>query len=111
MGLALGLIGVVALVGLAAFLTRSPSAPARASASLWGTNSRADPGRWPPRPVALSPDGRRMYVANATSGTVSVLEVATNAVTASILVATVRRIWWSVRMDPGCMWPPTARPR
>jgi YVTN family beta-propeller protein len=36
--------------------------------------------------VAVSPDGRKVYVANGGSGTVSVIDTATNAVTAEITV-------------------------
>ena len=40
-------------------------------------------GIWP-IDVAVSPDGTRAYVANQTSGTVSVIDTATKAVTATI---------------------------
>ena len=39
-----------------------------------------------PEGVAVSPDGSRVYVANAGSSTVSVIDTATNTVTATIAV-------------------------
>jgi YVTN family beta-propeller protein len=38
------------------------------------------------RGVAVSPDGRKVYVANLTSNTVSVIDTATNAVIATVPV-------------------------
>jgi YVTN family beta-propeller protein len=40
----------------------------------------ADPGRLRPTGVAVTPDGSKVYVANQSSNTVSVINTATNAV-------------------------------
>jgi YVTN family beta-propeller protein len=44
-----------------------------------------------PMGVVVSPDGKRVYVANGRGGTVSVIDAATNAVTATIPVG--QRPW------------------
>jgi YVTN family beta-propeller protein len=55
-----------------------------------GTLSRLSPGlgvATTPQAVAASPDGRRAYVTNETSGTVAMIEVGTWTVLANVFVA------------------------
>ncbi|MER7693858.1 serine/threonine-protein kinase, partial [Streptomyces sp. NPDC097610] len=74
-----GLIAGVVLVALAAggsiYLTqcRSPSPEPPAPASVLSVKVGDSP-----QGVGVSPDGRRVYVANFTSGSVSVIDIATN---------------------------------
>ena len=55
---------------------------------------RHDPGRRPPPSgVAVSPDGSKVYVTNVGTNTVSVIDTATNAVTATITGRTIPSAW------------------
>ena len=54
-------------------------------------------------PIALSPDGGKLYVANTTSGTVSVLATSSNAVIATVAVG-VEPVSVAVRPDGNEVW-------
>ena len=57
-----------------------------------------------PNGVAVTPDGTKVYVANQGSNTVSVIDTATNNVTATVTVGTSLVELQSTRMEQMYMW-------
>jgi YVTN family beta-propeller protein len=76
--LILALVAVIFIIGTESIMYRI----SKDSASV-----RTVPVGQQPQGVALSPDGHKLWVANSTSGTISVLDTASDTVTATLSVA------------------------
>jgi YVTN family beta-propeller protein len=87
----------LSLVLTAAAATGLAAAPAWAAGGYHITYIGVGRG---PQGVAVSPDGTRVYIANARSDSVSVIDTATNKVTATIGVGSDRTGWRSAPTAP-----------